>query len=71
MRTHRTLSLKREELAELTSAELVAVVAGQQELTHLGCNLTDECTHGPSFDERCPTTPVNFCLSIPSCIQTI
>jgi hypothetical protein len=62
MRT-RTLSLKRETLSTLTTDELLAVAGGQQELTHLGCNPTNECGHGPSFDERCPTLPVQDCLS--------
>jgi hypothetical protein len=62
MRT-RTLSLKRETLSTLTTDELLLVAGGQQELTHLGCNPTNECGHGPSFDEPCPTLPLNDCLS--------
>ena len=62
MRTKK-LSLRREPLAELASHELTAVAAGQA-LTHATCGLTDGCTHGPSFDERCPTTPINRCLSL-------
>jgi hypothetical protein len=57
---HRTLSLKRESLSELTGAELVAVAGGAQDLSHLYCNLTDNCGHGASFDQ-CPTLPVNQC----------
>jgi hypothetical protein len=63
MRNFRTLSLKRESLTELTTNELVSVNGGQQELTHLGCNPTNECGHGPSFDERCPTLPINVCTA--------
>ena len=64
------LSLKRESLAELAAHELTAV-AGGQALTHATCGLTDGCTHGPSFDERCPTTPLNYCLSLyPGCFMT-
>ena len=71
MRSTRSLSLKREALTDLTPYELGIVVAGQEELTHLGCNPTDECGHGRSFDEPCPTFPVNPCLSLDRpCIQT-
>ena len=56
----RKLSLTRESLTELTADDLVAV-AGGQALTHL-CGPTDRCTHGPSFDERCPTLPINECF---------
>ena len=59
---NRTLSLKRESLAELSTDDLVSV-AGGQALTHL-CGPTDRCTHGPSFDERCPTLPVNDCIKV-------
>jgi hypothetical protein len=61
MRGTRSLSLKREALSDLSANELVAVVGGQEELTHLGCNLTDACGHGISFD-YCPTIPVNICI---------
>ena len=57
---HRTLSLKREALAELSATELVSVAGGQQELTHLGCDLTDGCGHGITFD-YCPTFPLRDC----------
>lgn len=57
------LSLRREPLTALTSDELNAV-AGGQALTHATCGITDTCTHGPSFDARCPTTPINQCLSL-------
>ena len=60
---NRTLSLKREALADLTPNELGLVAAGQQALTHLGCGATDGCTHGPTFDQACPTLPLNPCLS--------
>jgi len=55
MRT-RSLSLKRETLAALTSDEMSAVNGG----SHL-CGVT----HGPSFDESCPTPtlPVNVCVA--------
>lgn len=59
----RSLSLKRETLSALTTEELVSVNGGQQELTHVSCNPTNACTHGPSFDQQCPTTPVNYCIS--------
>ena len=70
MRNHRSLALKREALTDLTPNELGVVVGGQEELTHLGCNPTNECGHGPSFDERCPTLPVNDCPSLLQCIAT-
>ena len=70
MRKSRSLSLKRESLADLTTSELGVVAGGQQELTHLACNVTDYCTHTRSFDEPCPTVPVNPCLSLDRpCIQ--
>jgi hypothetical protein len=56
----RHLTLRREFLAELTVDELGIVVGG----THAGCAVTDTCTHGPSLDQTCPTTPVRFCLSM-------
>ena len=60
---NRALTLKREALAELTSVDLVSVAGAQQQLlTHLTCNPTDGCGHGPSFDQDCPTVPVNYCL---------
>ena len=62
MRNTRSLSLKREALTELSTVELVAVAGGAQEISHL-CNPTDECGHGPSFDVRCPTLPVNYCIT--------
>lgn len=66
----KTLSLKSEALVELTSPEL-EVVAGGQALTHATCGVTDGCTHGRSFDQACPTFPVNPCLSLDRpCIQT-
>ena len=59
----KSLSLKREALAELSSADLVSVAGGQQQLlTHLTCNPTDGCGHGPSFDQNCPTLPINYCI---------
>ena len=58
----KSLSLKREALAELSPSELGSVAGGAYELTHLSCNLTDGCGHGPSFDQACPTLPVNYCL---------
>ena len=59
---NRTLSLKREALAELSSTELVSV-AGGYALTHLSCNLTDACGHGISFD-HCPSIPINDCTAV-------
>ncbi len=62
---NRTLTLKRETLADLSSDELVAVAGGQAQLTHdtcVTCNVTYRCTHGYSFDS-CRTVPVNDCLS--------
>ena len=56
----KSLSLKREALAELSSTELVSV-AGGYALTHLTCTVTDRCGHGPSFDAQCPTLPINEC----------
>lgn len=58
---NRTLSLKREALTELTGEELADVNGGQL-LTHITCNPTHECGHGPSFDENCPTLPVYQCI---------
>ena len=57
---HRSLSLKRETLTELTGAELAGVAGG----SHL-CPVTDACLH-PSFDEPCPTLPVFTCIAIES-----
>lgn len=61
MNRPRTLSLKRETLTELTSAELDVVVGGSH-----SCACT--VTHGPSLDEPCPTPtlPVFDCLT-PRC----
>lgn len=59
----KSLSLKREALSELSTDELGHVAAGQA-LTHTTCNVTDRCTHGRSFDETCPTFPINPCLSL-------
>lgn len=52
----RSLSLKRETLTALTGGELAGVNAG----SHL-CGVT----HGPSFDQPCPTPtlPVNICVA--------
>jgi hypothetical protein len=67
----KSLKLHRESLSDLTTAELGAVAGGAQDLSHLYCNLTDECGHGRSFDQPCPTFPVNPCLSLDRpCIQT-
>lgn len=52
----RTLSLKRETLSELSSAELDLVVGG----SHL-CTVTHE-----SIDASCPTLPVLLCIT-PKC----
>ena len=60
----RSLTLKRETLAELTDADLAAVAGG----SHL-CAVTDECTHA-SIDADCPTLPLSPCLSLKGCIQT-
>ena len=60
----RSLSLKREALTELTSTELGSVNGAAYELTHLGCNPTNGCGHGPSFDEACPTLPLYDCIKI-------
>ncbi|HEU0130735.1 MAG TPA: hypothetical protein VFQ85_07065 [Mycobacteriales bacterium] len=60
----RTLHLKRETLAELTSPELASVAGG----THVGCAATDGCTHGLSFD-RCPTVPVTQCAVVVNSIS--
>jgi hypothetical protein len=49
------LSLRRESLTALTDDELGAVAGG----SHL-C----EVTHGASFDESCPTVPVNACVRV-------
>ncbi|HEU0130736.1 MAG TPA: hypothetical protein VFQ85_07070 [Mycobacteriales bacterium] len=60
----RTLHLKRETLAELTGRELASVAGG----THVGCAVTDGCTHGcGSVDVGCPTVPVNPCLTLGGC----
>jgi len=59
----KSLSLKREALTELTSADLTAVAGAQALLTHATCGtcgVTDYCTHGASFDQ-CPTIPINEC----------
>jgi len=55
MRNARRLSLKRETLTPLSPDEMSAVNGG----SHL-CGVT----HGPSFDEACPTPtlPVNLCV---------
>ena len=68
----KSLHLKRESLTALSADELGAVAGGAYELTHLACNATDDCGHGRSFDEPCPTIPVNPCLSHgpTPCIQT-
>jgi hypothetical protein len=52
----RSLSLKRETLADLTPGELAGIQGG----SHVDCTVT----HGASFDESCPTPtlPVNFCI---------
>ncbi len=60
----RSLTLKRETLAELTDADLAAVAGG----SHL-CAVTDDCTHA-SIDADCPTFPLSPCLSLKGCIQT-
>ena len=59
MRTNRRLTLKREAASELTSDDLTAI-AGGQALTHTTCGLC--LTQVWSYD-RCPTTPLNDCLS--------
>ena len=53
----RSLSLKRETLAELTGAELAGVAAG----SHL-CPVTDACLHA-SLDAPCPTLPLFVCIN--------
>jgi natural product precursor len=58
MKRTRTLSLKRETLAELTPAEMAAVNGG----THVGCGTTGAVTH-VSFD-ACPTVPLNDCFVV-------
>src|SRR5687767_1379636 len=71
----KSLSLKRESLAALSTDELGAVAAGQQALlTHATCGtcgLTDTCGHGLSCVSPCPTIPVNPCVSLgdKACIQ--
>lgn len=58
-----TLSLKRETLTELTTAELDIVVGGSHTCV---CTVT----HGPSLDEACPeppTLPLFPCLSDLGC----
>jgi len=61
----KSLKLHREALSDLSTAELGAVAGGQ------ALGVTDECGHGRSFDEPCPTFPVNPCLSLDRpCIQT-
>ncbi len=52
----RSLVLKRETLSELSAGELAGVAGG----SHL-C-VTDFCGHGASFDDPCPTIPINVCL---------
>ena len=66
---NRTLSLKREPLAELSPADL-GNVAGGQALTHATCGITDYCTHGASFD-HCPTLPVNECRIYTAAITNV
>ena len=55
MRNARRLSLKRETLTPLSPDEMTGVAGG----SHL-CTVT----HGPSFDQACPTPtlPVNICV---------
>jgi hypothetical protein len=52
----RTLSLKRETLAELSAAEMTSVAGGSH-----ACPIG----HGPSFDEPCeiPTLPLTPCVN--------
>lgn len=52
----RTLSLKRETLAALSSDEMSGVVGGSH-----GCTIG----HGPTIDETCPTPtlPVAICVA--------
>jgi hypothetical protein len=56
---NRTLSLKRESLAELSGSELVSVAGGQQDLTHLTCNMV--CISDVPTYARCPTIPLDQC----------
>jgi hypothetical protein len=59
MKQARSLSLRRETLSDLTPAEMTAVNGG----THVGCGVTANCTH-PSFDQSCPTLPINYCFAV-------
>jgi hypothetical protein len=68
MRQNRSLSLKRETLAELTTGELTTVAGG----SHL-CAVTDNCTETighNSLDATCPTVPVLVCINTLLCIMT-
>ncbi len=49
----RTLSLKRESLAVLSTDEMAGVAGGSH-----ACGVT----HTASFDVDCPTLPVNVCV---------
>ncbi|HWL34689.1 MAG TPA: hypothetical protein VNQ77_00710 [Frankiaceae bacterium] len=64
----RSLRLRRETLAELTTDELYGVVGG----THAGCVATNDCTHETiDYCQPTPTLPVRDCLTLrTSCIQT-
>jgi hypothetical protein len=61
---NRSLSLKREILAELTPAEMAAINGG----THVGCGTTGAITH-VTFD-ACPTLPLNCVTAITSTCAT-
>lgn len=57
----RSLSLKRETLADLTTDELTAVAGG---------DATGGCPYRTSGG--CPTTPIAYCLSLgPTCWDTL
>lgn len=62
MPSTRTLGLRREALAPLTTEDMNLVVGGSH-----ACGITDYCadtiTHGPSIDQTCPSVPVTYCLA--------
>lgn len=55
MNPSRTLRLRRDVLAELTTDEMRTVAGG----SHLGCP-----THGNTSCDACPTVPLNVCIDI-------
>ena len=63
----KSLSLKREALAALTTNELAVVAGGQQELTHLTCgtctSIIPDVTYTCFSVDVCRTLPVNDCIT--------